>query len=405
MSGIIKQLREGISLRSEEDDDYIRYLKPSAFPGIMLDGYTRLSDNTEFQTGINVIADLISNMTIWLIENEDGVDKKVKNGLSRVIDIEPNKFQTRKDFMFNLTKTLLIEGNQITKPIYDRKEGYLASLKPYEPNRVGFLIGKDGYLIELDGKTKYKPTDLLHFKINPSPNNYYEGTAYTVTLKPILDNLKQATKTKRTYMSSKYQPPLVVSVEADNKAFATVEGRRKYAETYLASSEAGEPWIIPSNNINVESVKPLTLKDIAINETVEIDKKTVAAVLGIPAFLLGVGDFNKDEYNNFINSKILSIATVIQQELTKKILYSPYYYFKFNIRSLHAYSLKELTDMNKELRKMGVITGNEVRDGLGYDQSNDPVQDELLALENYIPATEAGNQSKLKDSEGGDEDE
>lgn len=403
MAGIIKQFREAISVRNEEDD-YISYLKPDAFPGIMLDGYIRLSDNTEFQTGINVIADLISNMTIWLMENEDGVDKKIKNGLSRVIDIEPNEFQTRKDFMFNLTKTLLIEGNQITKPIYDRKKGYLKSLKPYEPNRVGFLIGKNGYLITLDGETKYKPNDLLHFKLNQDPNNIYEGQAYTVTLKPILDNLKQATKTKKSYMSSKYQPPLVVSVQSDQAQFKTPQGREKFVEEYL-SMESGKPWLLPADNMSVASVKPLTLKDIAINETVEIDKKTVAAVLGIPAFLLGVGEFNKDEYNNFINSKILSIANVIQQELTKKILYNPHYHFKFNVKSLHAYSLKELTDMNKELRKMGVITGNEVRDGLGYNQSDDPVQDQLLALENYIPANEAGNQNKLKKDEGGDEDE
>ena len=203
-------------------------------------------------------------------------------------------------------------------------------------------------------------------------------------------------------MSSKYQPPLVVSVEADNKSFATVEGRKKYAETYLASSEAGMPWIIPSNNISVESVKPLTLKDIAINETVEIDKKTVAAVLGIPAFLLGVGAFDEKEYNNFINTKIMSIAKVIEQELTKKLLYSPYLHFKFNNRSLLSYSITDLSSIGAELIKLGVITGNEYREMVGMNHVDEPSLNEYVMLENFIPREELGNQKKLK---GGDEDE
>lgn len=401
MAGIIKQLRSGLTTRSKEDD-YIRYLGPSSFPGIMLEGYSRLSDNTEFQTGINVIADLISNMTITLMDNQEGVDTRVRNGLSNIVDINPNEYQTRKDFMFSVTKTLLIEGNQITVPHWDRKTGYLRRLQPFQPNRVAFKLGDNDYSILLDVDTVKNPKELLHFKLNQDPNNIYIGTGYTITLKPILDNLKQATATKRSYMSSKYQPPLIVSVEADNAQFATVAGRKKYAETFLASSEAGEPWILPSNNISVESVKPLTLKDIAINETVEIDKKTVAAVLGIPAFLLGVGEFDEKEYNNFINTKIMSIAKVIEQELTKKLLHSPYLHFKFNNRSLLSYSMTDLSTIGAELIKLGVITGNEYRDMIGMNYVDEPSLNEYVMLENFIPREELGNQNKLK---GGDEDE
>ena len=74
--------------------------------------------------------------------------------------------------------------------------------------------------------------------------------------------------------------------------------------------------------------QPLSLNDIAINESVEIDKKTVAALLDVPPFILGVGTFNKDEYNNFVRTRIKAIADVFQQTLTKGLVYNPYWYFK-----------------------------------------------------------------------------
>lgn len=373
------------------------------FDSIECTGYTRLVDNPEVRMCVDLIADLVSNMTIYLMQNTDQGDVRIKNELSRKLDIEPYTNMTKKTWMYNIVHTMILEGegNAFVLPEIRRREGraYIQNLKPLQPFMTSITQQIDGYTVVYNGKI-YQPDDVLHFVFSPDPNYPYMGRGYRVVLADVVNNLKQAEKTKAEFMTDKWRPSVIISVNGMTEEFESDAGREEILKKYISETGGGtKPWVIPDELIKVDQVRPLSLSDLALNDAVQLDKKTVAGMLGVPPFFVGAGDFDRDEYNNFIQTKILSVANVIQQELTAKLLIDPTLYFKLNYMSLYSYSLDTLANMGMNLYTRGIATGNEVRDLIGMS----PLEglNELVILENYIPRGMIADQNKLGGEENG----
>jgi len=363
---------------------------------ILPSGYIPLPKNEEVRKCTHKIADLVSSMTIMLMENGDDGDIRLKNELSKKIDIYPNRNMVRKNFIYKVVSDMLIHGNSVVLP--KLSEGLLNDLVLWDMNGISFgSKDKESYYIQYQQK-KFQPDELLHFVLIPDDIAPYRGQGYIPIIKETVLNLAQATATKSAFLKSKWRPSLIIRVETDVEGMQIKEERDKILNSYVGDTENGEPWIIPSSEIDVKEIRPLTLNDMAIQDSLVLDKKSIAAAFGVPAYMLGVGTFSRDEYNNFISSVIMPIARVIEQELSKKLVYSPNWYFKFNSKSLMQYNLTELTTHVKEMVASGLINRNEGRNA--FDLSPVAGLNEYAVLENFIPVSELGNQKKLK---GGDE--
>lgn len=361
-------------------------------------GYTRLIDCPAVQSAVGGLADIISNATIQLMRNTADGDVRVRDELSRFVDVCPYRLGSRKQLIHWTVTTLLTGGNGNAFWLPQTERGKLIDLRPM-PGAYAQSQDQGGSYQVLWRGRPYAPDEVLHFVYRPDPDEPWRGSGLTASLAEVSHNLRQASSTRRGFLADRWKPPLIVKVNADAEGMETEEGRKRIEDSYLRRSESGAPWIIPADLLEVSQVKPLSLNDLAIADNVEIDSRAVASIVGVTPYMVGVGSYSDAEHNHMIKTTAASIASTIAQELTAKLLTDPALYFKFSTRRLYAYSLQELSNVGANLYVRGIMDGNEVRDWMELSPREGLSQ--LVMLENYIPAGMIGQQKKLEQT-GGD---
>ena len=401
-----KRKNRGNQIRDADKRSAAWLLADAAYDTLCVSGYTRLSENPEVLMAVNKLAGLIGSMTIHLMANSDGGDVRIKNALSRKLDIEPNRYMTRMTLVSWIVRTLLLygDGNAVVLP--KTSGGYLEDLVPIPPSRISFASdGGYGYRILIDG-VAHDSGQLLHFVLNPDPVQPWRGMGLRVALKDVAANLKQAAATKKGFLEDKWKPSVIIKVDSWAEELRTPEGRDNYLRGF-GTDDPGKPMVIPADGMDVIQVKPLTLNDLAINDSVSLDKRTVAAILGVPPYVVGVGAFNREEWNSFINNTVLPLVKGLEQELTRKLLFSEDLFFRMNPWALYAYDVQNLASIGMNMAARGLMLGNEVRDWLGLEPKEG--LNTLKILENFISLDKIDDQLKLdqskkSDGTGGEDD-
>lgn len=382
-----------VKRRSSSPASLIGYWMGSS--GELPPGYHRLIDSPEVSACINRISAIVSSATIYLMENTKKGDIRIWDGMSRLVDIDPwPGVMTRSVWMDWIVATLLGEGDGNAFVLPEIEGGQFSRLLPMPGACALPADDPDDYYISWRGRN-FDPTEVLHFRLFADPTYPWKGRGYRVQLKQVVEALSNSDAVKKSLSSPDYKPPLCVFVNSDTD-FSNETKRDKFRKQYLADARDGKPWILPADLVKIEQVKPLTLADLAIKDTVELDKRTAASIFGAPPHIVGIGAYDAKAHNGFVRTDIIHLATVIEQQLTQKLLENPKRYYKISRRRLYDYDLKTLIDIDNSMADRGYLNGDEVRE----DADRDPIGlTQYKVLENYIPYDMSGKQKKLTGTE------
>ena len=354
-------------------------------------GYIRLVDCPEIQGAIDIYASVIGNATIYLMENREDGDHRLHNRLASKIDVDPYHLTTRQGFVAWIVSTMMGEGdgNAFVLPHFDYS-GYLLDLEPMPGAFAQPIEDRRDY--EVRWRDKILPSDaVLHFRLFPDPDLPWKGRGYRVTGQQLADALAGSNALQTNLTDPDYKPPMVVYANLENDIFDD-DKREEFRRKYLEDNDRGKPWVLPQDTVKVEQLKPLSLADLAIKDTSELNRTAVATLLNMPPFLLGVGSFNREQYNAWIKNSILPKCQVITQTLTRCLLDRDDWYFVMPEKRLYSYTPMEMVTMLLAMSDRGYVDGDEVRDAAMMDPRG---LTELKVLENYIPADMSGLQNKL----------
>ena len=141
---------------------------PEAWDTLCCQGYTNLAHNPEIAAGVDAIARLIASMTLHLMRNTDHGDERVRDALSRKLDIDPCSTMTRSTFITWIVRTLFLEGNGNCVVYPSTRAGIIRDLIPIPATLVSFTPADNwSYKVIIGGKT-YAPDRLIHFDLTPA---------------------------------------------------------------------------------------------------------------------------------------------------------------------------------------------------------------------------------------------
>ena len=97
-----------VQRRSAQDDALRKFVIGAVDQDTLgVPGYCRLADSPDVLAAVGGLADIVSNATIQLMQNTPDGDVRVRNALSRFMDISPWSFGTRKDLISAIVWAML----------------------------------------------------------------------------------------------------------------------------------------------------------------------------------------------------------------------------------------------------------------------------------------------------------
>lgn len=329
--------------------------------------------------GINIIADTIASMPIYLYKEENGFQQYVPNDpRSKALSGMANEVLTSFNLKRNLIKDLILYGNAYAK-IVREKEGKVSLI--YLPNSI-VTPKKDntGYFFQVQSHS----TDVMGEQVPAEIVDYGDMLVFirnaqynSITGTGILDYASDVLETsirETNYMSNLFKNGLsakaVLSSKTPFKKEIKEQLKADLKEFYSGADNAGKMMVLEGDI----SVLPLSLTpaDIKLIENKHFTISEIARFLNIQKHLLNL-DRGQGTYSNITQERLMLLQntlmpyTVIIEEglnqklLTEEEIANGNYYFAFNTSEMLKLTPEDQADYMINLYKENIVTLEEVR--------------------------------------------
>lgn len=184
---IRSRVKSAASTQKRSGNDLLGLYLGGSLDDLSVCGYTSLLQSPDVAAAISPAAEIIGSTTIYLMRNTDNGDVRVKNALSRFLDVTPYALGTRKTLMEWIVTTMLAYGNAYVLPV--TQNGQLADLVPMTGASAS-ETADGGYSVLWKGRT-FMPDEVLNFPFNVDPQQPWRGRGVRIQLRDVLQNLKQ----------------------------------------------------------------------------------------------------------------------------------------------------------------------------------------------------------------------
>ena len=330
--------------------------------GENVDTYNMLDDAT-MVTGINAIAKGISQIPITVKRKQpDGSKASEPDSDLQLLLDKPNVFQTPSEFKQNIITSILTNGNCFLRII--RVGGRAMQLVPMDPQHIVMGSNPAGFPTYSHQEFGNIPAeDVIHIRdvVTWVP----QGSSRCLLAAERIGALRAADKlisrTFRNGVSVNY----AVTTEASMEADTATEFTRSLSDAFGQNGTNTGGIVLLGDGAQIQALKGSTPADADLRDLRENLIREIAALLGVPAYLLGVsGD---EKYNNvrqktaaFTRDTLMPLMVSIQEAITLKLAETGQI-VEFDPRDFVKGAINEQAQVAVQLVSSGIMTPNEAR--------------------------------------------
>lgn len=370
--------------------------------------------------GINIIADTIASMPVYLHKETDGFQQTLfEDSRCKILSGMANEVLTSFNLKKNLIKDLILYGNSYAKII---RQGDRVDLQYLPTSVVNPKMDNSGYYFQVqsystDVMGEKHPAEIIDFSdmLVLIRNPKYNSIVGTGLLDYASDVLNMSTH-ETHYMINLFKNGLsakaVLNSKTPFKKEIKDQLKKDLQDLYSGYGNAGKMMVL-EGDINVLPLS-LTPTDIKLIENKNFTITEIARFLNIQKHLLNL-DRGQGTYSNITQERLMLLqntltpyCVAIEEALNQKLLTEDEiktgYYFQFNTSDMLKLTPEDQAKFMLELYRENVVTLEEVRATLNLGGDADVIKElkmyQAMRLNQYNSSIEENNKN---DSEKVDE--